>query len=154
MTFKTLSALLESRVKLSETIDDMGGGLGSQAHPVLSRAELVRFADKMDQALNKLEEVRSIFRHVPGATGPAHKLGHIGQKGGFDMSHFDQVNKTLDQLENAINELHQSWGTQIQQETGAFDDAEPSDQEVEPDQDAEPVEEPDNTEANTKSSTK
>jgi len=133
MTFKTLAALLESHAKLHESADDMGGtGLGPKPHPVLSRAELVRFGDKMEQAINKLEEIRSIFKHVPDATGPAHKLGHIGEKGGFDMSHFNGVNALLDKLEEAIEDMHMDWGTQVQSETGAFgDDDEPADADVE-----------------------
>jgi hypothetical protein len=128
MTFKTLSALLESHNQLQEaagpSVDgaDERLGLGPKPHPILSRAELVRFMDKLDQANNKLEEVRSIFKAVPDATGPAHKLHHIGAKGGFDMGAFDDVVKKLDALENAIDELHQSWGIQMQSETGALDD--------------------------------
>jgi hypothetical protein len=143
MTFKTLSALLETQAKLTEdAVDDMGGGLGPKAHPVLSRAELVRFGDKMDQAINKLEEVRSIFKHVPGMTGPAHKLGHIGEKGGMDMSLFADVNSKLDALEGAIEELHQGWGSQVQQDTGAFDEADAATDtaDVEADTDDLPVE--------------
>jgi hypothetical protein len=126
MSFKILSALLATQQSLTEADDsaelDMGGGIGPKPHPVLSRAELVRFSDKLDQAYNKLEEIRSIFKHAPDATGPAHKLHHIGTKGGFDLSAFDDVVQKIDDLEGAINELHQSWGTQVQSDTGAFDE--------------------------------
>ncbi len=126
MTFKTLSALLESRPQIQEAPEQEGSSLiGPKQHSVLTRAELIRFGSKMDQAASKLEEIRSIFKHVPGASGPAHKLGHIGEKGGFDMSHFTGVNELLDKLEEAIEEMHMSWGIQVQSETGALDD-EPS----------------------------
>lgn len=139
MTFKTLSSLLATQLALTEASDELGsasGLVGPKAHPVLSRAELVRFADKLDQARNKLEEVRSIFKEAPGATGPAHKLHHIGAKGGFDMGAFGVVNTKLDELEDAIDELHQAWGMQVQSETGLMDDeddAEPMDPEADAD---------------------
>lgn len=142
--FKTLSTLLEDH-RLKEAADDtegdipddsasdMGGGIGSNPHPVLSRAELVRFADKIDQAHGKIEEVRSIFKSAEGATGPAHKLHHIGSKGNMDMSHFQEVNDMLDKLEQAVDDLHQSWGTQIQQDTGALDEPGAEDHEADTD---------------------
>lgn len=144
MTFKTLSSLLASHHALNEASDDELGSatglVGPKAHPVLSRAELVRFSDKLDQARTKLEEVRSIFKEAPGATGPAHKLHHIGTKGGFDMGAFSAVNKKLDDLEDAIDELHQAWGMQVQSETGLMDEDEAAPTDVEADADDLPPE--------------
>lgn len=150
MTFKTLSSLL-SITQIAEAATDMpadddsvsamGGGLGPKPHPVLSRAELVRFGDKMDQIHGKLEEIRSILKRADGATGPAHKLHHIGTKGGMDMGNFDDVEAKLDDFENAIDELHQSWGSQMQSETGAFGDEDDAAPDAEADADDLPAEE-------------
>jgi hypothetical protein len=138
MSFTTLSGLLslhESATPITEDQDEYG--MGPKPHPVLSRAEIVRFYDKIDQARNKLEEIESIFKHAPGATGQAHKLHHIGVKAGGDMGALDAVHSAIETLFNAVDDLHQAWGTGMQQDTGAFDEpAEPApEDETPPDED-------------------
>jgi hypothetical protein len=118
MSFTTLQSLLT----LTEADDAAMANLGPKDHPTLSRAEMVRFADKIGQAQAKLDEIESIFKHAPGATGPAHKLHHIGVKAGADMGALTDVQNKIHDLGNAIDELHMMWGSSMQQDTGAFDD--------------------------------
>lgn len=137
MSFSTLQSLLT----LTEADETALANNGPKEHPTLSRAEQVRFADKIEQAQSKLEEIESIFKHAPGATGPAHKLHHIGVKAGADMGALTDVQNKIHDLANAIDDLHMMWGTEMQQATGAFDaDEEPTDDEV-------PAEEPVDDEA-------
>lgn len=118
MSFSTLQSLLT----LNEGDDAVLSNYGPKDHPSLSRAELVRFNDKISQAQAKLEEIESVFKHAPGATGPAHKLHHIGVKAGSDMAVLDAVQRKIHELADAIDELHQAWGSGMMQDTGAFDD--------------------------------
>lgn len=124
MSFSTLSGLLNLRQSAAITENQDEYGMGPKPHPVLSRAEIVRFYDKMDQARDKLEEIESIFKHAPGATGQAHKLHHIGVKAGGDMGALDTVQHAITNLFDAIDDLHQAWGTGLQQDTGVFDQSE------------------------------
>jgi hypothetical protein len=144
MSFTTLQSLLT----LTEADDAAMANLGPKEHPTLSRAEMVRFADKIGQAQAKLDEIESIFKHAPGATGPAHKLHHIGVKAGADMSALSDVQNKIHDLGNAIDELHMMWGSSMQQDTGAFDDQDPdastdeAPAEDEADTEADPMAEP------------
>ncbi len=120
MTLKILSTLLEKYPPITETLEQEDDSHAeSDTHTILSPSELIRFNDRIYQAVSKLEELRSIFKYVPNATGPAYKLGHIGKKGGFDMAYFTDVNDLLDKLKETIEEMHMSWSNQ--NENGAFD---------------------------------
>lgn len=118
MSFSTLQSLMT----LSE---DVASQTGPKSHPSLTHAEIVRFDDKISQAQAKVEELEAIFKHAPGATGTAHKLHHIGVKSGADMSALDAVQKKINELADAIDELHQMWGTDMMGATDAFGDDEP-----------------------------
>lgn len=125
MAFKTLSELSTlAAVHLQEEGSYEEMGMGPKDHPTLSRAEMVRLYDKLDQAQNKVDELHSIFKSVEDVSGPAHKLHHIAQKGGFDMSHVDAVQALLDQLSTAIDDMHQDYGTNMQSDTGAMEEPE------------------------------
>jgi hypothetical protein len=121
MEFATLKSLLDTLVNEGADINS-DYGLGMKEHPSLSRAEIVRMNDKFSQAQAKLEEIENIFKAATGATGPAHKLHHIGVKGGLDVSAISAVQQKIRELADAIDDCHQMWGTSVQGDTGAFDD--------------------------------
>jgi hypothetical protein len=137
MEFATIKSLLDTLVTEGADINS-DYGLGTREHPSLSRAEIVRMNDKFTQAQAKLEEIENIFKSAAGVSGPAHKLHHIGVKGGLDISAISGVQQKIRELGDAIDDCHQMWGTSVQGDTGAFDDdttSAPNPEEVDADMD-------------------
>ena len=112
--FKHLSELISATIALDEA---------THPHHILSSSEITKMNDRFYRLEATIELLDKILEDTPDmGTGSAHTLKQIGEKAGFDMSYMADARMHLSQLEEVIENMHQAWGTQVQQETGELDD--------------------------------